>query len=127
MLARFHATYAPAYEFFGSMGDDQIKKFLTTRQLHVPVRSLSSGQRKALDAWFEAWRGAMKGTNIPGLSDDFLVQLYRNGAAKDLSNVEVGFTTVPVGNSSGAPESTNRVHLWFWVRGNGMGSQFAQL
>jgi len=112
LFGRLRTTWVPAYEFFGSLTDGQTKRFLSTRKLRVPVKSLRAEQRGALDRWFATWRQAMRGSEL----EDWLVQLYKTGARHDLSNVEVGFATVPVGTSSEKIVSTHRVHLWFWIK-----------
>ncbi|MGD0114083.1 MAG: hypothetical protein ABSD48_19675 [Armatimonadota bacterium] len=127
-VAKLQATWIPAYEFLGSFTDEQVKAFLSTKKLRVPVKSLTDRQRGALNKWFDTWRTVMRGDD----PDDYMVILYKNGATEDLSNVDVGFATVPVGTSSSSVISTHRVHLWFWVRkADGstpqMGTGFAQI
>jgi hypothetical protein len=85
-----------AYEFFGTLSDKQIERFLQAKPKYVaiPIKQLTQEQRAALDAYFEAWRQAYKGQSaIPGNPDfgDCLVMLYRMGAKRDLSNVVAGF------------------------------------
>jgi len=101
-----------AYEFFGTLKDEQIAQFLQIRQMvlppgapgrpsqHVrgnqiviPVKQLTGRQRAALDRYFEASREAFKGQR----SDDCLLVLYKMGAKRDLSNVRVGFDTAQAG------------------------------
>jgi len=104
--ARLLQTYPAAWEFFGTLTDEQIHQFLTSKPTNMPgeesqastrvlisVRSLTPKQRAALDSYFEAWRKAMQGMpeGTPGFSTDRLVDLYRFGAAQDLSNVDAGF------------------------------------
>jgi hypothetical protein len=124
--ARIHSTWPAAYEFFGALTDDQIEHFLSTNEIRIPVKSLTAEQRAALDNWFGVYREAMEGaaTDLP-VPRDYLVQLYRHGAAEDLSNVDVGFSTA-------ASEGGHMAHIWFWVRqpGGGVtqfGCQFAQI
>jgi hypothetical protein len=99
-MQRFISTWPSTYELFGSLTDDQIDQFRTTKEVLVPIRSLSPEQRAALDRWFDAWRSARLGY-APGefewVEDDYLVLLYKWGAKEDLSNVEVGFD-VPEGH-----------------------------
>ncbi len=78
-------VWSAAYEFFGTLNDDQTERFLSSKDKHIliPVGSLTPKQRAALDAYFEASRQAGK---------DRLVELYKCGANKDLSNVETGFS-----------------------------------
>jgi len=124
--ARLRSTWPAAYGFFGTLTDGQIERFLSVKKIRIPTKSLTKAQRTALDRWFEAYRQAMKGAGLGGLlPDDYLVQLYKEGAAEDLSNVDVGFATVPVGTSSSAIQSTHRVHLWFWIkRADGSAAEF---
>ena len=86
---RYRRTYVPSYEFFGTLSDQQIERFLSQKKLLIRVPSLTTKQRAALDKWFELRREAMKGLGAE--SEDFLVKLFKLGAGEDLSNVEVGF------------------------------------
>jgi hypothetical protein len=87
--ARYAATYPAAYEFFGSFSDEQIEQFVAgkpggeTKELLLPVASLSPEQRRAFDAWTKAWGKAQ--------GQDYLAMLSASGADPDLSNVRVGF------------------------------------
>jgi len=100
MLARFRSTWVPAYELFGALSDEQIEQFKATREVRVPIKSMTRVQRRALDSYFEAWRKAMVGDSIP----DWLVYLYKDGAKEDLSNVDAGFVSDGRG-----------VNLQFWI------------
>ena len=124
MLARYTRSFAAAYEFFGTLSDEQIERFLSTKVIRLPVRSLTSAQRAALDNWFDVFRQAMEG-GPPELAD-YLVVLYKEGAAEDLSNVEVGFNA---GEDMGGGHF---VHIHFWVRRpdgsvSDFGTGFAQI
>jgi len=77
-----------AYEFFGTLSDAQVERFLTSKQLLIPVQSLTPKQRRAFDKWANAW-GEWRAGSYPDA--DFLVLLYKMGAKRDLSNVRVGF------------------------------------
>ncbi len=130
---RIRSTWPACYEFFGSLSDKQINRFMTTREVRIPIKELTKPQRAALDNWFKIYRGAMKGAtpSLP-IPTDYLVELYKQGAKENLSNVDVGFATVPFGSSSSAPVSTHRVQIWFWVRREGggveqVGYAFAQI
>ena len=81
--------FPAAYEFFGTLSDDQIEALLARRELTVPIRSLTDAQRKALEAWFDAYERAYEGG--PPESRDCRVVLYKLGASEDLANVRVGF------------------------------------
>jgi hypothetical protein len=98
-------TWAAAYEFFGTLTDEQMRRFFSTKEIRIPIRSLTPAQRAALDNWFERWRVVMKGNGT--LPEDWLVLLYKMGARQDLSNVEVGFT---------AKNEGRRVHTMLLVR-----------
>jgi hypothetical protein len=100
LVARYQRTWVPAYELFGALGDQQIERFKSLREVRVPVKSMTRSQRRALDSYFEAWRKAMVGDSIP----DWLVYLYKDGAKEDLSNVEAGFVSDGRG-----------VNLQFWI------------
>jgi hypothetical protein len=101
-MGRVVRTFPAAWEFFGSLTDEQIKRFLTakpdtdnpdiSKMILLPVKSLTSQQREALDKYFDAWRTAMQGVPSEQILDaDRLVTLYKAGAKEDLSNLDVGF------------------------------------
>jgi hypothetical protein len=69
--------YTDAYQLLGSLDDKQIQRYLTTREVRVPIKALTKKQRAAHDAYCK-W-------------DEIIVALYKLGAVKDLSNVEFGF------------------------------------
>jgi len=119
-----------AYEFFGTMSDAQIERFLQANPKYfvMPVKELTKKQRAALDRYFAAWREALKGQAMPGHPElaDCLLMLYKDGATRDLSNVLVGFDA---GKYQGAG---HYVHLCFHVKTTkgttgGFGSNFAQI
>lgn len=105
LVERVSRTWAAAYEFFGTLTDDQMQRFFATKQVRMSIKSLSPKQRAALDNWLETWRKEMKGNG--SVPDDFLVVLFKMGAKNDLSNVDVGFN---------AQNTARRVHTIFWVR-----------
>jgi hypothetical protein len=82
-LKRYVGIWPAAYEFFGTLTDDQIERFRTTRRIRIRVGDLTKEQRKAFDRFITARDRALEG--------DLLVSFYKAGATKDLSNVEVGF------------------------------------
>jgi hypothetical protein len=107
-----------AYEFFGTLSDEQVARFLRIKQVVVPpeqsgrppmhlkgsqvlmpVKQLAKQQRAALDRYFAAWRQGQKGIAAPGHPEmaDGLLLLYKMGATRDLSNVVVGFDTAECG------------------------------
>jgi len=97
---------AASYEFFGTLTNEQIERLVATEKLKIPVRSLSDKQRAVLNHWFDVWREAYQGVSAVHTSGDRLVDLYKLGAAEDLSNVSVGFN-VPGGHC---------VNMRFWIR-----------
>ena len=101
-IDRFTGVWPASYEFFGTLTDDQTERFLSTGQIRIPVKALAVAQKTALDTWFSAWQRAMKGTD----DEDFLVDLYKVGAERDLSNVEAGFDV----------QAGHMVHVKFWVK-----------
>ena len=101
-IDKFTRVWPASYEFFGTLTDDQMKRFLSTGQIRIPVKDLTIAQKTALDSWFSAWQRAMKGTE----DEDFLVDLYKAGAERDLSNVEAGFDV----------QAGHMVHVKFWVK-----------
>jgi hypothetical protein len=98
--ARYLQTLPAAYEFFGTLSDEQIRRFLGAKEIRLPLRTMPAAQRAVLDGWFEGWQTAFKGTSNP----DWLVVLYKLGAERDLSNVSAGFSVLG-----------RTVRLWFWV------------
>ncbi|NIM07265.1 MAG: hypothetical protein GTN69_08655 [Armatimonadetes bacterium] len=134
MLVRQRLWRPAAYELFGSLNDDQMQHFLSAKKVRVAVKALTAPQRAALDNWFESYRHAYEGVLPEELQsfEDYRVLLYKHGAREDLSNVDIGFATVPVGSSSSDAASSHSVHIWFWVQqSNGktqqFGTQFAQI
>ncbi len=89
MVARLPNTYASAWEFFGTLSDEEIERLRSSGNVRVPFRSMTEFQRRILDAYFEAWRKAMAGQEL--VWADWLVELYKEGAREDLSNVDAGF------------------------------------
>jgi len=87
-VSRYSMTLVPAYEFFGTLSDDEISRIKTSGSAQVPVKSMTRAQRRILDNYFEAWRKANLGEMFGA---DLLVELYKEGARQDLSNVDVGF------------------------------------
>jgi hypothetical protein len=105
MKARYgRLVCGAAYEFFGTLTDEQIHRFLATKEIRIRVRDLTKPQRAALDAWFEAYREF--GAGGPPEASDYLIMLYKMGAREDLSNVRVGFQALVGGHA---------VHIAFWV------------
>ncbi len=101
MLRRAAGAWPAAYEFFGTLTDGQIERFLSAKEIAIPVKSLTPEQRDALDNWFEVWRKVMNGLD----PEDYLIVLYKMGAEEDLSNVRVGFIA----------HGGHAVHIAFWV------------
>jgi hypothetical protein len=103
-----------AYEFFGTLTDTQMQRFLTSepdwkeaiatrrseaeprkgwKRVLIPMKSLTPPQRRAFDKWAAAWGRGREATHPD--SADYLVLLYKAGATKDLSNVRIGFKANP--------------------------------
>jgi len=61
-----------------------------THEVGVPFKALTARQRKLFDKVIEAWREDTTGR----AGGDLLVILYKIGAKKDLSNVEVRFSAM---------------------------------
>ncbi len=110
-------VWPAAYEFFGSLTDQQITSFLSKKELSIPYKSLREDQRKALEHWFAVWVEAFRVG--PAETADFRVLLYKLGAKEDFSNVRVGFWT----------HDTHVIGLSFWLPGKAdpINSDFAQL
>jgi len=91
---KYHRTFVVAWEFFGSLTDQQIERFVATKRLRLLVKDLTPQQRAALYHYFDVWREQMKGVPVDyqdQFGEDWLVELYRLGAKQDLSNVEITF------------------------------------
>ncbi len=90
---RYWSTMPAAWEFFGTLTDQQIARFLSGESVRMRVKDLSKKQRATLERFFEVWREAFKGVSPldPEYGEDWLVALYKIGAKEDLSNVEVVF------------------------------------
>jgi len=91
--ALYKRTLVPAWEFFGTLSDEQIERFLATQDLQLQVKDLSEKQRAALYRYFDVWREQMKGLaeRPEEWGQDWLVDLYKFGANEDLSNVQIEF------------------------------------
>jgi len=94
-VSRYSMTLIPAYEFFGTLSDEQVERFLSSddKKILIPVKSLTARQRAALDTWFDTYQKVNEGTMPPDIkwAEDYRVVLYKTGAKRDLSNVRVGF------------------------------------
>jgi hypothetical protein len=123
ILQRYRGTFLASYEFFGALDDLQIERFRATKEVRIPVQSLTAKQRAELGHWFENYCTVMKGTGPE--FEDYLSMIYKMGGREDLSNVEVGFLA-PGGKAA------HIVHIYFWVRMpdgkvNDFGTAFAQI
>jgi len=107
-FARYTQSFTAAYELFGTLSDEQVQRFLSSKVIRIATKSATPPQRAALDNWFDAFREAMEGGH-PELAD-YLVILYKEGAAEDLSNVDFGF------NAGEGMGGGHMVHVCFWVR-----------
>jgi len=72
-----------AWEFFGTLSDEQVERFRTTGRIDLLMGDLTKEQRRALDRFIASYDKAREG--------DTLVNFFKRGANKDLSNVLVGF------------------------------------
>jgi hypothetical protein len=91
----YRRTLPAAWEFFGTLSDEQIQQFRAAREIRLPVTSLTPKQRAALNNFFNTWRQAMK--DAPPIDQNWLTQLRMFGATEDFSNVEVTFDVRPSG------------------------------
>ncbi len=89
--ALYIRTLPAAWEFFGTLGDEQIEHLLAARDLRLPVKSLTEKQRAALYHYFDVYRELFKDVTDPEYGGEHLVVLYKFGAKEDLSNVEIQF------------------------------------
>jgi uncharacterized protein YcgL (UPF0745 family) len=91
---KYGRTLVAAWEFFGSLTDQQIEHFVKTKKLRLLVKDLNPKQRSAMHHYFDVWRESMKGVPVDlqdQFGEDWLVDLYKLGAKQDLSNVEITF------------------------------------
>jgi len=106
---RYTRTLVPAWEFFGTLSDDQIDRLIHTKSVDLRYMDLSEKQRSTLLRYFDVHRDAFAG--LPPeereYGEDPLVELYKAGAFEDLSNVEIEFA---IRRASGI------VVMWVWVR-----------
>jgi uncharacterized protein YcgL (UPF0745 family) len=89
---KYHRTIVAAWEFFGSLTDQQIERFVTTKKLRLLAKDLSPQQRAAMYHYFDVFRETMRGVPVDyqdQFGEDWLVELYRLGAKQNLSNVEI--------------------------------------
>ena len=89
LLKRYEQWWPAGYEFFGTLTDQQVDRVRKTGLLRLHARDLTAEQRRAFEAFMEAHDRALAGPEHP----EYLVMLYKFGAKKDLSNVDVGFGT----------------------------------
>jgi hypothetical protein len=89
--ARYTRTLTAAWEFFGTLSDDQIERLLAAKELQMTMRTLTETQRTALYHYFDVYREVMEGVSDRVYGEDPLVELYKFGAKEDLSNVEIQF------------------------------------
>jgi hypothetical protein len=87
VLKRYERWWPAGWELFGTFSDAQIEQVLKTKFLRVHVRNLTPRQRKAFEAFMDAIDSALAVASRP----EYRVSLYKFGAKKDLSNVDVGF------------------------------------
>jgi hypothetical protein len=101
-IDKFRHTIPAAYEFFGTLTGNQLQHFIAAKEIRIPYRKLTPEQKNALDNWFKAYGDSLRGTGAE--TEDQLVNLYKLGAKRDLSNVDVGFVENGI------------VAIQFWVR-----------
>jgi len=83
MMAMVAPIWGRAYEFFGSLSDDQMERLRETGVIRLPVRSLAAPQREAMERFIATRDDVLQG--------DLRVTWFKSGAGEDLSNVDVGF------------------------------------
>ncbi len=106
MEARLHRVHPAAWEFFGTLSDEQIEKMISTNEVSIPARQLTDKQWDALNHFFDVWREVYKGISPLEWSEDIVVDLYKAGAAEDLSNLVITFKV----------RSSKRVAMFFYIR-----------
>jgi hypothetical protein len=93
MSVHFNRTQIAAWEVLGSLTDGQLAHLVSTKEVLLPVKSLTEKQRALLERYFAVWRREMK--DLPERETewgkDWLVDLYKGGAREDLSNVLLTF------------------------------------
>ncbi len=96
-------VHTALYELFGALSDEQLQEFLDSGETRIPMEQLTTSQRRAVDAFFEGSREYAEDGYSHGR--DYLVMLYKAGAAQDLSNVDVGFQSMG-----------HQVSFYFWIQ-----------
>jgi hypothetical protein len=98
VTAVLEVLWPRAFELFGALTDEEVEEFRAHREVRLFVPSLPPPQKTALDSWIEAASevaALVPGAGPPGqgLPPEklFLALLREEGAAEDLSNVDVGF------------------------------------
>lgn len=82
-------TFPALYEVFGSLTEAQLHEFDKADQVEVSMKELTAEQRRAVEHWFDLWQKEMK--HAPAEVRDYRDLLVKSGAAKDFTNVELGF------------------------------------
>jgi hypothetical protein len=75
--------WTAAYEFFGTMSEEQVDRLRDRGVLRLPLQSLTEAQRSALEVLIEE--------NERSNKRDLRALWAEHGAAEDLGNVDVGF------------------------------------
>ncbi len=89
--ARYKLTLPAAWEFFGTLSDEQIEHLLAAKELRLTMKTMTETQRTALHHHLDVYREVMENVSDPEYGGDPWVVLYKFGATEDLSNVEVQF------------------------------------
>jgi hypothetical protein len=108
--AKFNAVLVPAWEFFGTLSDEQTSKLFNSKEivlhksvdpkfakvnrarlLNLPIKSMTAKQQAALKRYLKLYGETFKGFGHNGpdgnWDEDKLILLYKLGAKEDLSNV----------------------------------------
>jgi hypothetical protein len=108
LQAKHERVSYPAWEFFGTLSDQEVHRLFASkvaavgdrpaslsRAMTLPYKSMSHKQKAAFNRYLDVWRETYEGTDLAqygeGLVPDRLVVLYKHGAKEDLSNVLITF------------------------------------
>jgi len=112
LTAMTEILWPRSFEFFGSLSDEQVQKFLAEQEIRLPIPLLPSSQKTALDRWLAAadeliMRApeAARPVDQTLAKGGYLAVLQEQGAQEDLSNVDVGFKA-----------RRGVVGVYFWIK-----------
>jgi hypothetical protein len=86
--AKLDQVRIPAWEFFGTLSDQEVSNLKANKELKLPFGTMNSEQQAAFNHFLDVWQNIMKDwpSNV-GLKRDLRIALAGKGAKQDLSNV----------------------------------------